>query len=70
VAASNLTKMTVNLVPAADRALDEAAECAGSSKTDAVNKALTLYAFFLRMQGERYTLYMEKEGKFERVHIL
>jgi predicted transcriptional regulator len=70
VAASNLTKKTINLVPAADRALDEAATVTGSSKTDVINQALKLYAFFLRMQDDGYTPCMEKEGRFERVHIL
>lgn len=43
----NLTLLKVNLIPAAVDALDEAADLAGLSRTDVVNRALQAYAALL-----------------------
>lgn len=45
---SNLTKVTVNLVPRAVQALDEVVTCEGYSKTDTINRAIQLYAFIIK----------------------
>ncbi|MFG1640488.1 hypothetical protein ACGFMK_09385 [Amycolatopsis sp. NPDC049252] len=39
-----LERVTVNLVPRASRALDQAVELTGDSKTDTINRALQVYA--------------------------
>lgn len=44
---SELTKLIVNLVPAAAEALDRAADLTGDTKTDTVNRALQVYAMVL-----------------------
>ena len=41
---SDLTKLTVNLVPNAVKALNHAAELTGDTRTDTVNRALQVYA--------------------------
>ncbi len=50
--ATGLTRLTVNLTPRADAALRLAAEISGDSKTDTVNRALQVYAFFLHEKQE------------------
>jgi hypothetical protein len=44
----DLTKLTVNLVPEAVTALDWAAQLAGDTRTDTVNRALQLYAILMQ----------------------
>ncbi len=44
-----LTKLSVNLVPNAMRALDAAAERANDSRIDTVNRALILYGLVLEL---------------------
>lgn len=39
----DLTKVTVNLIPAAMRALETSAEIEGLSRTDVINRALLAY---------------------------
>lgn len=40
-----LERVTVNLIPRASRALEQAVELTGDSKTDAINRALQVYAY-------------------------
>lgn len=40
-----LTRLTVNLIPRANKALILASEITGDSKTDTVNRALQVYAY-------------------------
>lgn len=42
---SNLTRVTVNLIPRAMAALDELLAADGCSKTDAVNRAVVGYSY-------------------------
>jgi hypothetical protein len=44
-ASHELTRLTVNLLPKADAALQSAATREGMSRTDVVNRALQLYDF-------------------------
>jgi hypothetical protein len=50
---SDLTKLSVNLVPRALVALQLAAQTTGNSQTDTVNRALQIYAYLVseRAQG-------------------
>lgn len=43
-----IVKLTVNLVPSAQLALDDAALLTGDTKTDTVNRALQLYGAVVR----------------------
>ena len=43
-----LTKLTVNLIPAAVLALDQATQIEEDSRTDTVNRALQIYAFLVQ----------------------
>ena len=47
-----LTKLSVNLLPRAMAALNEAAELVGCSRTDTVNRALLLYAEMERLKAD------------------
>jgi len=44
------TKLTVNLIPSAVTALEQAAALEGNSQTDTVNRALQTYAFLVLQQ--------------------
>jgi hypothetical protein len=66
----NLTKLTVNLIPEAVIALDQAADIANNSKTDTVNRALQVYAFLVEKQREGWRFIIkntneEKSVKFD-----
>lgn len=43
--AANLERVTVNLAPRASHALEQAVGLTGDSKTDAINRALQVYAY-------------------------
>ena len=55
------TQLTVNLIPLAVTALEQAAMLEGNSQTDTVNRALQAYAFIVMQQrtGKRFLLYDE-----------
>lgn len=40
-----LERLTVNLIPRASRALEQACQLTGDSKTDTINRALQVYAY-------------------------
>lgn len=48
----DLTLLKVNLVPKSTEALDEAARITGLSKTDCVNQAIQLYAFWKGVEAD------------------
>lgn len=52
----DLTRLTVNLTPAAASALEDAARRTGDTRTDTVNIALMLYAQLVEM-GEHEGVY-------------
>ncbi len=53
--ASDLTKLTVNLVPRSVTSLAFAAAASGDTRTDTVNRALQMYALILKeiKKGQR-----------------
>lgn len=70
--ASDLTKLTVNLIPRAVAALDAVALLTGDSKTDSVNRALQVYAFLEQQQrtnGKRIFL-IDDDNNMERIQLL
>lgn len=68
---SDLTKLTVNLLPQAVEALDAAAAITGDSKTDTVNRALQLYHQIVLALGEphRSFVFDVDEARSVRVTI-
>lgn len=55
-----LTKLTVNLLPAAIEALNEAADLCGDSRTDTVNRALQVYARLVAEQNDGSTIQLRR----------
>jgi hypothetical protein len=67
-----IRRLTVNLSPRAVRALELAAERTGDTKTDAVNRALQVYAFIeeVNTTGGRIYVRRSAESGLEEVRIL
>jgi hypothetical protein len=65
-------RVTVNLTEKTARALAEAVEITSDSKTDAINKALQMYALLQRVQEAGGAIYLrEKDGaEIERLRML
>jgi hypothetical protein len=56
--ATNLTRLTVNLIPKADAALNHAADATGLSRTDTVNRALQVYDYLVAEMAKGADLYV------------
>lgn len=68
---SELTRLTVNLIPKAAAALDEAVELSGDSRTDTINRAVQAYAFMLKAhQGGGFYVRQGPGGELFRVEFL
>lgn len=69
--AQDLTRITVNLVPGAASALEEASAAEQLSQTDTVNRALQVYEFLVKqkMFGKELLL-RSGDGSVELVHIV
>ena len=55
-----LERVTVNLTARASRALEQAAELTGDSKTDTINRALQVYAYLEQVTQEGGALYVRE----------
>jgi hypothetical protein len=66
-----LDRLTVNLTGRASRALDQATEITGDTKTDAVNRALQVYAYLEEVLARGGSLYVrEAQGsELERLKV-
>jgi len=65
------TKLTVNLIPKAVTAMEEAATLRSDSKTDTVNRALQAYAFFVRALADGNEIYLkDPDGNLHQVRLL
>jgi hypothetical protein len=63
-------KITVNLISRAWTALEEACRTTGESKTDAVNRAIQLYAFCQKMiQSGHAIKLVGPDGKEREIHL-
>lgn len=62
---SPLEKVTVNLTKRSVEALDKLVESTGETKTDAINKALQVYAFIQEQFDSGGTLYVKDAGSDE-----
>jgi hypothetical protein len=66
-----LERVTVNLSARASRALEQIAKLTGDSKTDIINRALQVYAFFEETTADGGALYIQesKDGPQQLVKI-
>ena len=66
----SLTRVTVNLVPRASAALNEAADTTGDNRTDTVNRAIQVYAFIVRAMAEGRSLVLVGPGEGEQEKVI
>jgi hypothetical protein len=60
-----LERITVNLTGRASRALELATELTGDTKTDAVNRALQIYAYMEQITAAGGSVYVKEAGDSE-----
>jgi hypothetical protein len=60
-----LERVTVNLSARAARALEEAAKLTGDSKTDTINRALQIYAYFEQITQDGGAIYVRESPDAE-----
>jgi hypothetical protein len=65
-------RITVGLIPKVVKELDELQKNTGMSKTDLVNRAVSLYALVERHLacGEELRLFSPKNNQQQRIHLL
>lgn len=70
--AGSLERVTVNLVPRASKALQLAVELTGDTKTDTINRALQVYAYWEKVLADGGALYVReaKDGELLRLKSL
>jgi hypothetical protein len=68
----SLERVTVNLTARSSQALDEAVHLSGDTKTDAINRAVQLYAFVEKIINEGGAVYLRhsQDGELERLRFL
>ncbi len=68
----NHERVTVNLNARASDALDQVSELTGETKTDAINRALQVYALLHQVQADGGAIYTRERGakELERLRIL
>lgn len=64
------SRITLNLTPRAERALVAACAETGENKTDAICRALTLYAVIVEADAAGHMIYLERGGLRERLRLL
>jgi hypothetical protein len=67
--ASDLTRLTVNLIPRASAALDIAVGLTGDSRTDSINRALQAYAYFLSVKDKGGAVYTRESAEAELFQV-
>lgn len=67
-----LVKITVNLTPSARRAMEMIAELCDATQTEAINRALNVYAFLeeQRVAGKDLLLRSQDRAELELVRII
>jgi hypothetical protein len=67
-----LERITVNFVPRASEALQQAVELTRDSKTDTLNRAIQLYAYVLKAQAGGQDLFIGdvKDGKLDKILLM
>src|SRR5437867_1901097 len=68
----SLERVTVNLTSRSSQALEEAVRLTGDTKTDAINRAVQLYAFVERVMDQGGSVYVRdaESGELERLRFL
>jgi hypothetical protein len=67
---SKLVRLTVNLIPRAEKAMLLAAELSGNSRTDTVNRALQAYAYLEFITSKGGSVYVREEAGGDLMQIL
>jgi hypothetical protein len=69
---SHVERVTVNLNTRASEALEQVANLTGETKTDAINRALQVYALLHQLQDDGGAFYTRERGakELERLRIL
>lgn len=67
--ATELERVTVNLVPRASAALELATGLSQDSKTDTINRALQVYAFLLQAKEAGGGVYVREGPKAELMQV-
>ena len=58
-----LERVTVNLIPRASRALEQAGQLTGYSKTDTINRSLQVYAYLEEVWSKGGTVMVQIDDK-------
>jgi hypothetical protein len=64
-----LERVTVSLIPKASRALEQSVSLTGDSRTDAINRALQLYAFVEQVMHDGGAVFVQGVGDPEPQQI-
>lgn len=66
-----LERVTVNLAARASRALQQAAELTGDTKTDSINRAIQIYAYLEDITARGGAIYVREsaDGELERLKM-
>ena len=66
-----LERVTVNLIARASRALQQASELTGDTKTDTINRALQIYAYIEEITANGGAIYAREspDGELERLKM-
>jgi uncharacterized protein (DUF1778 family) len=64
-----LERVTVNLTARAARALNQAAQITGDSRTDTINRALVIYAYLEQISESKGAIYV-RESPDEELQLL
>jgi len=70
IGGEGLRKITVNLIPKADRALTRGAELSGDTRTNTINRALQVYAYVLEQQAAGKDVWFGTERDLERGKVI
>ncbi|MFF5115017.1 hypothetical protein [Streptosporangium sp. NPDC000509] len=66
---STLERVTVNLTPRSSRALEEAVEITGDTKTDTINRALQVYSYLERVLQNGGNIYVQEAGQTDQERL-
>ncbi len=68
---TNLTRLTINLIPRATAALHLASEISGDSRTDTMNRAIQLYAYVTELSSRGYDILVRHpDGTVEQIKLM
>lgn len=67
---SPLERVTVNLTMRASRALEETVELTGDSKTDSINRALSVYAYVTKVLQDGGSIFVQDKDDTELKQLM